>query len=306
MDWRRFCVEYGIKFAETGKNVKKGNINIRCPFCADDPSHHMGLSLEGKGWACWRGDNHRGRAPQRLIRELLQCDQAQATRIAQKFGAKVQVVPRRKKDNHDNLPISIPIEFQPFDPEKKSHARFHFYLRDRGFDSAFVLPLGLYVCGKGRFRSRIVFPIIDTTGIRRGWTGRSIVKGGSARYLSYMPHGKYGHGFDKAPGGRELYVVEGIFDELRIRQASVQGIDAVSLLSTSMSEFQMKELLVVMKRYQRTTFMFDHKARASAQRIARELAALHPRVLSCPAPEGLDLGDWNTTEVRTWLKMESA
>src|SRR3990170_3506093 len=59
-----------ILYLDSGSNVSRGNINICCPFCPDDPSYHLGINLETGYWGCWRDSGHRGVTLKRLFKAL--------------------------------------------------------------------------------------------------------------------------------------------------------------------------------------------------------------------------------------------
>ena len=46
--------EHNIPFKEKGKNVSKRDVNIKCPFCVNDPSYHCGINKEHGYFYCWR------------------------------------------------------------------------------------------------------------------------------------------------------------------------------------------------------------------------------------------------------------
>src|SRR5690554_4770393 len=82
MDWVAFLTQYNVDFITEGPNLAHGNVGVRCPFCGDDPSYHMGISLDGHGWNCWRNGQHRGRSPIRLIQALTGVSREKALAIA--------------------------------------------------------------------------------------------------------------------------------------------------------------------------------------------------------------------------------
>src|ERR1044071_2686938 len=82
LDWFQFLRQNNIPYTTTGPNASRGRVNIKCPFCGSaDPSEHMGISIRGSGWSCWRNDSHRGVDNARLVAQLLRCSQAEAKRI---------------------------------------------------------------------------------------------------------------------------------------------------------------------------------------------------------------------------------
>lgn len=82
-DWLSLLRQQGIPFVDRGANVKRGEVNIKCPFCGTaDPSHHLGLNLDTGWWACWRNNNHRGKSPLRLLMQLLRVPYWKARQMA--------------------------------------------------------------------------------------------------------------------------------------------------------------------------------------------------------------------------------
>lgn len=43
----------GVEYNTEGKNVSEGWVEVKCPWC-DDPSTHLGINLDSKGFNCWR------------------------------------------------------------------------------------------------------------------------------------------------------------------------------------------------------------------------------------------------------------
>ena len=83
MDWINFFQSRNIHFVDSGANVVRGNVACRCPWCGgNDPSEHMSINLEGKGFRCWRQPLHSGKNPAKLIQALLNCSWDQANQIA--------------------------------------------------------------------------------------------------------------------------------------------------------------------------------------------------------------------------------
>jgi hypothetical protein len=48
-DYATFFSAQGIEYRDSGPNVKKGNLNISCPFCAHDEKFFMGVDPK-TGW----------------------------------------------------------------------------------------------------------------------------------------------------------------------------------------------------------------------------------------------------------------
>ena len=64
-DFEYFCQQNRIDYITHGVNVKSGEINFACPFCAEtsnpDPSYHCGVDLDRSMFSCWRNSSHRGK-----------------------------------------------------------------------------------------------------------------------------------------------------------------------------------------------------------------------------------------------------
>jgi len=208
-DWRKFFESNSIEYVTTGPNVSQGNINIKCPFCGSgDPSHHMGVSIHGRGWSCWRAADHRGIAPQRLIMALLGCDKARADGIA---GRKPSLSPsgpiqalreamentptayiatsggtaKQKKKDPGKLKVSMVSAQRPINVSKGS--RFWSYMQGRGFlyngETMKVLNSNhVFFCKKGLFKDRVLFAIRHKGEVVT-WTARAIGQS-SVRYKS--------------------------------------------------------------------------------------------------------------------------
>ena len=53
--------DYRIDYDTEGKNTSTGFVSIACPWCEDDPSHHLGINLKEGYYTCWRSSEHRGK-----------------------------------------------------------------------------------------------------------------------------------------------------------------------------------------------------------------------------------------------------
>src|SRR5258708_697708 len=167
MDWKAFLDEHAIEYRDRGANVTKGNIVISCPWCGDDPSMHLSISLEGKGYHCWRDTEHQGRSEAKLIVELLHCSWREASR----YVGDVQRLPSDLLSVVESLTaepfgrvarlankLSMPPEFREF-KEQVSSWPYTAYLSSRGVHDFEARRWGLRYCTHGDFQGRIIFPI---------------------------------------------------------------------------------------------------------------------------------------------------
>ena len=147
MNWEAFLTDNGIEYVDYGPNVKAGNININCPWCDDDPSHHMGISLNKDAYGCWRNMDHKGKKVERLVQAILGCSYNHAKLVTRQYsvsdpstldealaaltGADTAPKPASQGIQHK---ITMPTNFKRI---KKSGttSKFHRYLRLRGIDS---------------------------------------------------------------------------------------------------------------------------------------------------------------------------
>ncbi len=89
-DWVKFLEFNNIEYITRGPNLARQNLGIQCPFCGEeDPSAHMGISLLGHGWSCWRNKSHSGRQPHRLIQKLLGCSWQEANALVGDGGIEI-------------------------------------------------------------------------------------------------------------------------------------------------------------------------------------------------------------------------
>src|SRR5579864_2033962 len=60
MDLRSTLTRNNVNWKDRGNNCSDGWINIRCPFCYDDPSEHLRISEQLTGYYCLRNRLHKG------------------------------------------------------------------------------------------------------------------------------------------------------------------------------------------------------------------------------------------------------
>ncbi len=131
---------------------------------------------------------------------------------------------------------------------------YHF-LRERGIEEKVLLELGLISESKGKyydkFRDRVIFPIINTSGRVIGFGGRAIGDD-TPKYLNspesrifQKKNNLYALNTTKQDIGREGYaiLVEGYMDAIALYQAGVHNV--IASLGTALTENQVK----LIKRY---------------------------------------------------------
>jgi len=308
---------HSIPYITSGKNVKRGCVNIKCPFCGEaDRSSHLGINLSTGMWACWRNIEHRGRLPHRLLMKLLGCSYEAAQALLVDTSDLRTITDRltmEEKDN-DKSTEDKSVEYEsgivPLS-NKPIHGRFFQYLAQRGFDYQHIHPMtGLYDlhCALvGQFKNRIVFPIHVNDRLM-GYTGRC-VDDGRLRYLSSGPTIKrhlLWHDL-LLSGGRRLWVCEGPFDALKIDYLSRRiGLPdrATCLFNVNPTESQLDELLEVAGHFDSVSLLFDRGALNEALLVQKMLFPMLIGVSSLP--DGVDdPGELSWSQVHLLYKRET-
>lgn len=327
-DWRKFFDKHGIEVVERGPSTARGNIYVKCPFCAEaDQGHHLGVSEDNvRGWGCWKDNRHRGRAPQRLIQALLRCSWQEAARIAgiassgpqmgagallaavQQMLGKAPAEPERQSPQ---FPREVrKLDFQPMSRE------IRYYLRDRDYADDDIRLLierfDLRYAMSGDWGYRLILPIYDERTRLLTWTGRAITETAKVRYktLTASPE-KAGDGPlalapipdclmglpDLFEGGEFLVIGEGPFDGFRLSLAAdPYDAKATCLFGKVISASQL-DLLVQLRPFYKAIFLLlDPDAAPDALRMgpALRMAGVQTVPLrgDCDPDEmkGVDLG----------------
>jgi len=296
--WRELFDEHHVRYIERGANVKRGEINIKCPFCgAADPSYHMGVNLESGFWACWRNENHRGKSPLRLIVTLLKVSYYRAREIAgfgddyidpEGFSAMAARVLGRdgllaggRTVDEDRQHLKFPRDFDT--PRRQRGSRVWNYLaRERGF-GVFTDELIDYYSIKWTQGAEVNEKDPDAWKKKYAWTDRAIipyyldhklmtwtgrtVNGHAIRYKdlsvdeSIKPPKQTLFNFDRTiKGGRVLLAVEGPIDALKVDFFGAEvKVRAVAMSTNSMTDEQVYMLADAAERFDRLLFMLDNK-----------------------------------------------
>lgn len=282
LNWLRVLNGAGIEYVERGPNVKRGEVNIKCPYCGQaDPSHHMGLNLVNGWWACWRNQNHRGKSPLRLLVKLLRCSYQHACDLAgitadyvdpDGFDAvAARVMERDKVERMEEVRrdfLQLPREFRPLQPYGATRRHWEYLVARRGFRAQDMPYLSDHYCIRaaisGLYQDRIIFPYL-VHGEPVTWTGRAIAEA-SLRYrdlpiaesLIKPKQTVYNHDSALA-GGEVLVVVEGPVDALKLDCYGAEwGVRAVALSTNSMTEEQIYLVEELASNFSRVMMMMDN------------------------------------------------
>lgn len=327
MDWLQFFDDHGVDYVLRGPNVKSGNVNIACPFCGDDPSHHMGVNLSNENWGCWRASNHAGRKAPNLVKAVLACSYLQAKMIVDQYsradpenlddalaGLLAFESPPAAKFEAPAKPLNMPPAFKPI----KAHgttAKFYNYLKNRGFKDVdkFCKTYNLRAASTGKWGSRIIIPIYINKELV-SWTSRAIGKVKDApRYLAlseldedFKSKVNVFHAllnFDKLQkGGKVLFVCEGPFDALKIDYYGRKyGAQATCTFGTAMSVEQAYKISELVSLFDQVVLLYDASAVESIFLASDKL--MHTKVIIGSLPKGVDdPGDLSAKQVKALIK----
>lgn len=316
-EWTRFLDARGIFYATSGRNVAAGAVAVRCPYCgADDPSQHMVIRLNGKGWWCWRNRQHRGGNAARLVSALLNISYQQAAEITgerifvpDNFMSRVsELIKPEAPKVMKRKPLSLPPEFKPF-KDLPSARPFANYLMSpqRGFTRQQIFeqmtPLyDLHYAMRGPDRYRVILPVIFE-GEVVSWTARAINPHERLRYrtLSADPEKAAHEGreparapinyflpwFDDLMAAADDYhaivLTEGPFDALKLRILGAHiDIESTCFFTSAPTEQQIDLLHELLPRFERRFLLLDEGMMAQAMHLQRLLASLRVEPIALP------------------------
>jgi len=277
-DWLKFLTQHNIDFTTASRyHVTMGNVGILCPWCTNDTGYNLHISLQGRGFHCFRVDSHKGIAPQPLIQRLLNCPYAYADSLVQEEPIptdrdlvdrlRTMFQPERNEPIRQQT-LGLPDSFEKIKSYGSTEI-FVNYMNRRGFDHSEELArrYDLRCCtDSGRWHGRIIFPITLNHKLIT-WTGRHV---GSSpiRYLTLSVNDADSPALDtikhtvlwydrlKQQHGT-LVVCEGPFDALKINYLGEgKNIHATSIFGKSITEEQ-RELLESLDNFDRRILLLD-------------------------------------------------
>jgi len=333
VDFQSLLREGGVPFIERGKNVGRGEINIRCPWCASaDPSFHMGINLETGHWACWRNrKDHSGKSPVRLLVKLLGLPYWRARELAGLDPTYVDpdgfssVVARLKstgwsKDKAPDLApktLEFPRSFRPI-IDSVATGRHRDYLITRGFhpddldELCYAYNLQASIGGDPKWNARVILPFyLDDQLVT--WTARAM---GNAdiryRDLEYdesvIPPKQTLFNHDVLLcGGTWLILQEGPVDALKMDfYGAPYGVRSVAMATNSMSEEQLYLLAEGFCNFERLGVMMDNATSTSivdSMRMRQEIQFITPNSVILKTPGGLkDSGAASPDQIRSFVE----
>jgi len=297
-----FCKEFDIPFVTSGENVKriKGTtrkeINVKCPFCADDgdpdPSYHLGIDPVNHRFSCWRNkEKHSGKRLTRVLAKLAGISWQEAKRrlgdnsawydedlITRFFDDPIGFFEQDQEIYRKPSPVKLPSQFRNFSKYPTSQQPFKAYLSRRGFHDvdALIKEYNLHYSISGTYQDRLIVPVTNENGEIVNWTGRSI-KEDDIRYLS-------GSEDDGIPWSIKdsllnehsllegtwdtLYLLEGPFDSLKVDfYVKEYGHRATCLFGLTMSDSQLNKLANLKSHFNKIITVLDANEIASTLNV---------------------------------------
>ena len=236
-DWKQIFDNIRVPWVDQGRNVARGEINIKCPWCGNtDPSEHLGISLNNLVYGCKRNKSHKGGhrgGAIRLLRELgisysgavLLLDNYSTTEVATLAGPKgiTQTAVTKQWDR-----FSPAIEF----------GKLRAYLATRGFPDPEVVcqRYDLRFAPHGEWVGRVLLPITEHGSVI-AWVGRAIYPHITPKYKMQQVQDT---GLVYAPRRTNniSIIVEGPMDALKINAACEDmPISAAALTGLAVSDW---------------------------------------------------------------------
>lgn len=312
LDVVQFLQDYGIEFVTVGPNVKKGNINVACPWCGDDPSHHMGIE-PSKGWyGCWRNTAHRGKNIAKLLAAISPLSYSEVARLVGKAPpldtSDIEALADGSffTEMEEGVPIKVEHLVLPYNFRKLRYYDLAFpakgffdYVMRRGFTheeaGRICGVFDLHYCVSGWWKERIIIPIYMNKELVT-WTARSIYVNPEISYLSLdadssvmnVKHCLYNYDSAYNTGGETLFLVEGPGDVWKMDLvARTKQCRAVGLFNMSCEEEQLEWVENLVTRFDRLVILLDRNELVAGNALLDKLAYLPKEVLLGELPKGV-------------------
>lgn len=289
-----------VEWRATGPNTSAKFVNIKCPWCYDDPSFHLRISRESGGFYCLRDSRHKGANP---LRWLI------AVKVSRRDAQKLV----HQYDRGGNPGQRVFPVFQVKPQEKAwrkflsavEHTRSLNYLRSRGFPNAEEVAedFDLRYAPHGEWAARLLIPY-KNDGVVFGWTGRAFRD-------TLMPKYKMQEDLGEAlyiPGKKKQVAMlfEGQIDALKVEAALTNHpCFTIAMGGLSLGASKALQLRAACQESQQLLFVGDNdvplgRAIALTQEISGVLPGIEVRRVRVPA-YAKDAGAMSYKQVRTWL-----
>lgn len=252
-DAKRFCQDFSIEMAKSGKHFRTGWVNISCKFCQGHAGFHGGFNIAEGYYNCHRCGAH---PLPKVIAILTGANRNTVKDIIKKYSTVSADI--RPQDNKKNIPSQIvfPSGTQPLTQKAKN------YLINRNFDpdklsQTWSIQSTSHV---GFYKHRILAPIYQNNKLV-SYQCRDVTGNHPQKYLAchqedeIIPHQHCIYGLDQTTN-RQCIVVEGITDVWRM------GIGSVCTFGISFTKQQAKLLAM---NFDKVFIMYDSEIQAQEQ-----------------------------------------
>lgn len=262
-DATQFYQDHNIPYWTEGKNVQKGWVNIKCPFCGDT-SNHFGYNLN-KGYTnCWLCGWHHIES---AIVSLLDCSVYEALKIRNDYSTSRPKLKIRKTKRPTT--IELPLGCRQMGEMHKN------YLKKRNFDPAELeSEFDLMGCGYvGDYKFRIIAPIYFN-GKLVSYQGRATNNKTSPKHkackktLEIIDHKTILYNIDNCKNDK-VVIVEGIADCWRM------GHNSIATFGTG---FTQEQILLIKQRFSEAFILFDFNAQEQADQLAAMLSGIGMKI----------------------------
>lgn len=260
MNITQLLTDFNITYWTEGKNCSPGWVSMQCPFC-DDQSNHLGYSLKGKNFNCWKCGSH---PVTETISKLTGLRQIDSRELIKNYGGSSQVVEAPEEAPPTPQTLDLPTGAKPLDATHGAHGA---YLIKRGFDPEKITQdWNLYSTGpvgmlnSRDYKHRIIAPIY-WGGRLVSFQARDITGKSDLRYkacpkdMEIIHHKHIIYGKQKMWGNIGI-CVEGIFDVWRL------GTNAFCTFGTKVTTQQIR---VIAKQFKQVSIVFDNEPKAFEQ-----------------------------------------
>ena len=276
------------------KHFRPGWINTHCPFCSGSQDYHLGYSLEGHYFYCWRCG---WKSQEYALSGVLGISFGKAKALIGSYKVR-QTSPDRAESTISDRPIStyLPKGTKPLTASHKV------YLKSRGFDPQELVEMwGLKATdhtAENSWKWRIVIPIYFeqemVSYITRTIGNRPDKYRACPKSLEKIQHKKILYGWDGPIGGTHVVgptviVVEGPADVWRI------GPGALAVFGDQPSS----EQISLLKRFNRLFIMFDgdDAGRNAGEKLAWRMSGMGVDTTQIILPDKKDPGELDKNEV---------
>lgn len=299
MDWISFFESNRIPYRTSGPNVGRNAIVCHCVWCGvDDPSEHLVVSLDGKGFKCWRNRQHAGKNPAKLIQALLNCSWEQAEQLAGQgkslpndFVNKVKQSLIKQEQVVVCTKLVLPQEFKKFStlPSCKIYLN---YINSRGFTINDANEYGVYYASQGLYKGRVIFSVVQDRQLV-GWSGRTIYPSKTLRYKTLTNDAEKAKQYDEIPApapisdfllwydnllnsdANTIVLCEGPMDAWKVNILGEHvGVTSTCFFTSSLSRNQLNLLHSILPKFEYKYLLLDENTFAKSARMKSDMISL--------------------------------